>query len=424
MGQYPHLIEFYSPHGQEVQKESQKNFVQKSSNLGLTNCVVGESEKCKGILDLKDPHEKVGNSSGFSQSNSFHGQSEKFQDTEETLSVAEPPVKRVKRNIVGTWESVDGGKLLVYTTKGLKSSSLVAAYDLDGTLICTSSGRTFPKNKDDWKVLYPEIVAKLKEEVEKSYKILIFTNQAGITTGKNNVNDFKSKIEDVISALNITAQVFVATGYSIYRKPAVGMWEAAMERNSNINVDKIYSFYCGDAAGRKGNHSQVDLLFSKNLELKFETPEYHFLNKKMPSLNVTVFDPKTIPCDVPLCEPSWGQVISNKLEVIILVGFPGAGKTHFVKTHLIPAGYVHINRDFLGTWAKCANAMTTALKNKQKVVVDNTNPDVKSRKKYIDLAKTFTSTVRCFIMKTTMDHAKHNNKVSNVFLLLDYNYEV
>lgn len=384
LGQFIHVIEFEPPpfHSNAENLEKEKEDLQSKSSSG--------------------PEDKI--------------ESDK-SDVEEVPDVEEPSTKKSRLDIKGHWESLDDGKLLVFTPDGLKSSELIAAYDLDNTLIGTKTGKTFPKNKNDWKILYQQVLVKLKELYDQSYKILIFTNQAGISSGRNNINDFKSKIEDIVQKINLPIQVFVATGYSMYRKPAIGMWEVAMKRNDNIKLDMAKSFYCGDAAGRKENHmkkkdfSHSDILFAKNLELNFETPEHHFLKKKMSPLKIAVFDPKAIPCDVPLCEPSWGQVISNKLEVIILVGFPGAGKTHFAKTHLIPAGYVHINRDSLGSIIKCTNAMTMALHKRQKVVIDNTNPDIESRKKFIDLAKHYTPLVRCFVMKTSLQHAKHNNRV-------------
>lgn len=53
--------------------------------------------------------------------------------------------------------------------------------------------------------------------------------------------------------------------------------------------------------------------------------------------------------------------------------------------------------------------MEAALVKKQSVVIDNTNPDKESRKRYIDVAKKHGLPCRCFIMTTTIQHAKHNN---------------
>ena len=53
----------------------------------------------------------------------------------------------------------------------------IAAFDIDGTIITTKSGRTFAKDKDDWQMLYAEVPGKLKELVREGFKIVFLTNQ-------------------------------------------------------------------------------------------------------------------------------------------------------------------------------------------------------------------------------------------------------
>jgi len=83
----------------------------------------------------------------------------------------------------------------------------IAAYDMDGTLIKTKSGLVFPKDCNDWQLLYLEVPNKLKQFHAKGYKIVIFTNQAGLGTGKVKVKDFKLKIEKVVQRINVPIQV-------------------------------------------------------------------------------------------------------------------------------------------------------------------------------------------------------------------------
>lgn len=95
-----------------------------------------------------------------------------------------------------------------------------------------------------------------------------------------------------------------------------------------------------------------------------------------------------------------------------MIGCPGSGKTFFVKEYLIPVGYVHVNRDTLKTWQKCVSLTEKSVQKKLSVVVDNTSPDKESRARYTYIAKQFNIPVRAFWMKTTLEHAKHNNTVS------------
>ena len=63
--------------------------------------------------------------------------------------------------------------------------------DLDGTLIDTISGETFPKDIWDMKFRY-EVLDKIKE-VKPEY-LLIVTNQGGIENGFISQSDFSTKI--------------------------------------------------------------------------------------------------------------------------------------------------------------------------------------------------------------------------------------
>ena len=95
---------------------------------------------------------------------------------------------------------------------------------------------------------------------------------------------------------------------------------------------------------------------------------------------------------------------------MVFVGFPASGKTTFYEKIMKPKGYLHVNRDTLGSWQKCVNICSQELKRKTKIVIDNTNPDIESRKRYICCAQDHKVPVRCFHFLTTMDEAKHNNR--------------
>lgn len=95
------------------------------------------------------------------------------------------------------WEMIENGLCYMYTKKGVVGSDKIAAYDMDGTLIKTMSGNVFPKNIDDWQMLYSEVVGKLQTLNKEGYKIVVFTNQAGITTKNSSLPDIKVSYENV-----------------------------------------------------------------------------------------------------------------------------------------------------------------------------------------------------------------------------------
>lgn len=99
--------------------------------------------------------------------------------------------------------------------------------------------------------------------------------------------------------------------------------------------------------------------------------------------------------------------------MIIMVGSPGSGKSFFASNKLACHDRMKvINRDKLGTWQKCVSEAKNYLSSNCSVVIDNTNPDKESRKRFIDIAKSLKIPCRVFLMDVSKEHAKHNNKVS------------
>lgn len=99
----------------------------------------------------------------------------------------------------------------------------------------------------------------------------------------------------------------------------------------------------------------------------------------------------------------------QETEMIINVGYPAAGKSTLSKKYLAKKGYTIINRDTLSTQDKCLKAAEASLQQKKSVVIDNTNPSKEARKVYINLAKKYNSSVRCFMFETSFELAKHLN---------------
>jgi bifunctional polynucleotide phosphatase/kinase len=114
---------------------------------------------------------------------------------------------------------------------------------------------------------------------------------------------------------------------------------------------------------------------------------------------------------IPLLHPPSAQITSPDPEVVIMVGGPGSGKSNFALTHL--SKYAYVNMDQLKSAPKCVQQVKLALSRKECVVVDNTNPDKKSRARFVAEAKAAGAKVRCFKMLTSKEHMRHNNRVSN-----------
>uniref|UniRef100_A0A673BGW7 Polynucleotide kinase 3'-phosphatase n=1 Tax=Sphaeramia orbicularis TaxID=375764 RepID=A0A673BGW7_9TELE len=314
-----------------------------------------------------------------------------------------------------SWQQI--GNLMLYTAAGVKGSDKIAGFDIDGCIITTKSGKVFPTAPDDWKILYPEIQPRLASLLKNGYKVVFFTNQMGIAKGKLRPEVFKSKVEDILTTLQLPVQVFVASGPGIYRKPVMGMWNHLCEKaNDDVPVDKTKSLYVGDAAGRpenwapgkkKKDFSCSDRLFALNIGLQFHTPEEFFLGWKSAPYRLPEFDPRKLDSNARLYDPPSASFTSSKTEVIVAVGFP-ACKCNVSRLHSFCV--VFLCQDTLGSWQSCVTACERALKEGRSVAVDNTNPDPESRKRYLDVAKAAGVSCRCFHFSASLDQAKHNNR--------------
>ena len=82
------------------------------------------------------------------------------------------------------------------------------------------------------------------------------------------------------------------------------------------------------------------------------------------------------------------------MEIVVLVGLPGSGKSTWVKENLYDT-HVRINLDMLNTRNKETELIGKCLKIKQSMVIDNTNITREERKKYIDYANIYNIPIKC-----------------------------
>ncbi|VIO86275.1 Uncharacterized protein BM_BM16889 [Brugia malayi] len=313
-----------------------------------------------------------------------------------------------------------GKDLIVLDFGSTNHCADVAAFDFDGTVVVTKSGKTFPESEYDWQFFCESVPQTLAEIAEKNFKVVIFTNQRGILTGSQDCDAFCRKVEKVCQQIKLPIQVFVSLGTLHYRKPYVGMWNYFESHgNGGISINRQSSFYVGDAAGRiqtnirkKKDHSAADRLFALNFGINFFTPEQYFLKQiEVEDYILPSFSPSSLlDQKVSLYDPENTPIPGNGLEVLIFVGYPGCGKSSLAQKLAVEHGYGIVNRDTLKTWQKCVENAKILLKRQQNVIVDNTNADRESRKRYINLGKSFGADLRCFLFNCTLEQAAHNCK--------------
>ncbi len=196
--------------------------------------------------------------------------------------------RRAERLPKGSWEV--SKNLLVKLSPDIDPITRtkgVLAFDMDGTIIVTKSGKTFATNKNDWKLFDSSIPQRLLTAYEEGYSLAIISNQKGAKTPQDQL-DVQSKFDAISRVLSVPIDMICSHHDDIYRKPFPGMWEFlyhARWKNLPITLTSENCLYIGDAAGReqsgtrKKDFSDTDYKLSLNLGIQVKmNPLLSFLS--------------------------------------------------------------------------------------------------------------------------------------------------
>jgi len=280
---------------------------------------------------------------------------------------------------------------IIYNINNATFKENMAAFDFDWTMVNPKNGKTFPSNIDDWEWLYSTVPDKIKEYHQQGYMIVIFTNQS---------KPWKyQQIQLVAKLLEIPLFVVIATQRTEY-KPNLILLETLLkeveegEEIEEKQINKQKSFFVGDALGRKSDFSDCDKVFAENIGIPYYSPESIFDNLQK------VFELPKIP-------------LSDNPEIIIMMGYPGSGKTTIAKEICKDERYVHIASDIYKTLPKMKKAALEHIQQKKSIVFDATHSSIKKRKEIIDLAKQYNYTIKCIHVATSKDISYKRNKSRN-----------
>jgi bifunctional polynucleotide phosphatase/kinase len=282
-------------------------------------------------------------------------------------------------------------------------------------------------SKNSWDYCYN--MKKLYTYHKKGYITVIFASIYNINKkGHLSLDDFKAIIEKINNDLKIPLQVYLSIGYSILNKPMTGLWEIFLEFNcySEDYINKHKSIYIGQEAGRiknsfnKKDISSADYYFSKNIGIKFKTPEQFFNNnrKLMHLFRPLSFHPKYYikrnldNYQDKLVEYRISTMNKNGQHILLITGSPASGKSRICKKYL--TNYVQINQDTLKTLAKCIKMAIENLDKGYNIVVDNTNRNAKVRSKWIELAQKYKIPIDCIYININKNMALHFNSYRNL----------
>ncbi|MCJ1469682.1 hypothetical protein MMC07_008318 [Pseudocyphellaria aurata] len=309
----------------------------------------------------------------------------------------------------------------------------IAAFDLDSTLIDTISGGIFAKDSTDWRWWHNCVPNRLKQLHADGYVIVVLTNQGSISlkndpktlkSDQKRLADFKAKVDSVFGQLDFPITLLAATARDQYRKPRTRMWNEVVDEfdlDTNHGPDMTSCFFVGDAGGRpaksnaRADHSCSDRNFATNVGIEFQTPEEYFLHEA-PGPFVRDFEPSVyLSTQSTLTTSTYAAPMvmkrTNALDLVLLCGSPGSGKSSFYWNNLKPLGYERVNQDLLKTRDKCVKVASAYISEHKSVVIDNTNADPATRAVWIQLAQALQTPIRCVYLNTPAQVCEHNDTV-------------
>ena len=292
---------------------------------------------------------------------------------------------------------INNNYLFFNNKNNIKNNKKIYLFDLDNTLITPSSGKVFPINEYDWKFIYASVENKINELSKNNNTIGIITNQMGLKSDLL-IKKWITKMNNILKKINIDF-VFVALKNDGYRKPLIKSLE--IFANNGIIIENYSSkYFIGDACGRPLDHADTDLKFALNAKLRFRTPEKFFnikIDNKSLNNKQEVFttypelDYYTVEKFAMITNNIVKLVNNNEKVLILIIGFPACGKSYLrnlllekINNHQNNLFYFNNDdiKDNLLNPNLCSNLSECVSKNK--LVNDNTNLSIKSRKIFLD----------------------------------------
>lgn len=159
-------------------------------------------------------------------------------------------------------------------TENLKNKNILFC-DLDGTLIETISGETFPKGIWDMKLRFDvlDAIKKLNPEY-----VLIASNQGGIESGFVDARKFETKLFYIVKSIGEYCGCECYAMYcdtnnksDPYRKPNTKMLETLLADYVRDDFDFIKQKFLmiGDASGKEGQFSDSDKKTAENFGIDY-----------------------------------------------------------------------------------------------------------------------------------------------------------
>lgn len=277
----------------------------------------------------------------------------------------------------------------------------MASFDYDQTLVIPKDSRPFPKDINDYQELFPNIGERFRELDKLGYTLVIFTNQS---------KDWKcEQIRLVAQTWQVPIYICIARNKPEY-KPNPLMFDKLVGAHY---FDKDKSFFVGDALGRPGDWADTDKTFAQAIGVNYTSPEAFFntsltdILPKLASQEIIVYNPVQ-ELKLPNIQPSPSR------EIIIMCGYPGAGKSTISEKIFEQSGYFVAHGDIYKTPEKMIKAASDPTNSAKSIVFDATNGTKAKRKLYVDYGTKLglpKSNIRCIYLTMGLEDAYKQNKL-------------
>jgi bifunctional polynucleotide phosphatase/kinase len=105
--------------------------------------------------------------------------------------------------------------------------------------------------------------------------------------------------------------------------------------------------------------------------------------------------------------------LSDEQQIIIMMGYPGSGKSTIAKNICKNENFIYIEGDVYKTSTKMINASLQHISKKKSVVFDATHSSSKKRQEYVELGKKYNCKIVCIYVSTPLEVAYKRNKLRN-----------
>lgn len=145
-----------------------------------------------------------------------------------------------KQATASLWTWKTHKSVMVGTMQGDKSSTKIAMLDMDDTIIVNRTGRRVT----DWEFLNASVPQRIRELHSGGYRIVIASNQLGVSLNIVSATDLQKKIQEFSSKIGVPMTAMLATKKDKFRKPDDGMWNLLVYTlNDNVAVEKDSCVY-------------------------------------------------------------------------------------------------------------------------------------------------------------------------------------